>query len=47
MDAYTYILREGVFAMPRLETSFLGVHIADKDYRQALYYVVPIIARFP
>ena len=45
LDAYTYILRGGVFANAQTgNIVLLGVHMADKDYRQALYYVVPIIA---
>ena len=45
LDAYTYILRGGVFANAQTgNIVLLGVHMADGDYRQALYYVVPIIA---
>ena len=40
LDAYTYILRGGVFANAQTgNIVLLGVHMADKDYRQALYYV--------
>ena len=36
LDAYTYILRGGVFANAQTgNIVLLGVHVADGDYRQA------------
>lgn len=45
LDAYTYILRGGVFANAQTgNIVLLGVKLADGKYRQSLYYIIPILA---
>ena len=45
LDAYTYILRGGVFANAQTgNIVLLGIHLAEEDYGKALYCIVPIAA---
>lgn len=45
LDAYTYISRGHVFANAQTgNIVLLGLNIAEKSYKQAFYYVIPIIA---
>lgn len=45
LDAYTYILRGGVFANAQTGNMvLLAVYGAEGKYRQAVYYIVPILA---
>lgn len=45
LDAYTYISRGGVFANAQTgNIVLLGVNIASGEWRQAFYYLVPIMA---
>ena len=47
LDAYTYLLRGGVFANAQTGNMVLmGIHAAEKDFRGAFYYFVPITAFF-
>lgn len=45
LDAYTYILRGGVFANAQTgNIVLLGISLADGQVEKALYYVIPIVA---
>ena len=44
-DAYTYIIRDGVFANAQTGNIVLmGISVANNEYLKALYYVIPILA---
>ena len=45
LDAYTYLMRGGVFANGQTgNLVLLGVRLAEWDFRQASYYILPIFA---
>jgi uncharacterized membrane protein YoaK (UPF0700 family) len=45
LDAYTYIARGGVFANAQTgNIVLLGLHAAKGNWREAFYYVFPILA---
>ena len=45
LDAYTYILRGGVFANAQTGNMVLmGVRLADREFSKAFYYIIPIVA---
>lgn len=45
LDAYTYILCNGVFANAQTGNIVqLGIHIVSKDFKHILYYLIPIIS---
>lgn len=45
LDAYTYLIRGGVFANAQTgNIVLLGLHLAKGEGRQAVYYMVPILA---
>lgn len=45
LDAYTYRLRGGVFANAQTgNLVLLGINLAEGRFRQAMYYVAPIVA---
>lgn len=45
LDAYTYITRDHVFANAQTGNMvLLGLNLAEKNFRNALYYMVPIAA---
>lgn len=45
LDAYTYLVRGGVFANGQTgNLVLLGIRLAERDFRQASYYVFPILA---
>ncbi len=45
LDAYTYIMRGGVFANAQTgNIVLLGISIANRDFLKAVYYVFPILA---
>lgn len=45
LDAYTYLLRGGVFANAQTgNIVLLGIHLADRNIVEAGYYIIPILA---
>lgn len=45
LDAYTYLMRGGVFANGQTgNLVLLGIRLAERDFHQASYYVFPILA---
>ncbi len=45
LDAYTYLLRGGVFANAQTgNIVLLGIHLADGNVARAGYYIIPILA---
>lgn len=45
LDAYSYLIRGGVFANAQTGNMvLLGIHLMERDWRHVLYYLVPIAA---
>ncbi|MCI6926316.1 MAG: DUF1275 domain-containing protein, partial [Butyricicoccus porcorum] len=45
MDAYTYLIRDQVFANAQTGNIVLfGVHLMNGEWRQALHYFIPIVS---
>lgn len=47
LDAYTYLCRGKVFANGQTgNLVLLGMRLAEQDYRNALYYLLPIFSLY-